>query len=100
MKKSLVIFGAAGVLLLGLMAVSAAPATNFAGIWQLDKSKSENVPRQWQNAESVTLVVTQDDKQLTVETKMTGGAAPGGAAQRQRHVVGHRRVQASRSGSA
>lgn len=77
MKKLLAIGSLFGVLMIGLWAASAAPA-NFAGTWVLDKSKSESLPRNWENAESVTLVVTQDDKQLTYETKIVGGGGPGG----------------------
>lgn len=72
-----------------LVNVLAAPAaqTNFAGTWALDKSKSANLPQQWANLESLTLTVTQDAKQLSVnsETKMaqdanagTGGGMGGG----------------------
>ena len=70
-------------LLVGL-AVSAVAPTNFAGEWLLDKSKSE-MPQMGPGGPGggggdVTLIVTQDDKQLTSETKRSGGdgGGPGG----------------------
>jgi hypothetical protein len=65
------------VLLAGGWAVRAASA-NFSGTWVLDKTKSEGLPQQWQNLESYTMVVAEDDKQLTVENKIVGGARPSG----------------------
>ena len=54
-------------------------STGFSGTWELDKGKSQSLPRMWENVEGVTLVVTQDDKKLTVETKIKGGGGgPGG----------------------
>ena len=64
------------VLLAGGWGVRAASA-NFSGTWVLDKAKSEGLPQQWQNLESYTMVVTADDKQVTVENKIVGGARPG-----------------------
>jgi hypothetical protein len=60
-------------LLAGVCAASGTSA-NFSGTWVLDKNKSDGLPPQWQNIESYTMVVTQDDKQLTVENKIVGGA--------------------------
>src|SRR5437870_32348 len=65
------------VLLAGGWSVRAASA-NFSGTWVLDKSKSEGLPPQWQNLESYTMVVTADEKQLTVENRIVGGARPSG----------------------
>ena len=65
------------VLLAGVCAASGTSA-DFSGTWVLDKNKSEGLPPQWQNIESYTMVVTQDDKQLTVENKIAGGARVGG----------------------
>lgn len=59
--------------------VSAAPPPNFSGTWELDRAKTQTVPRPWEGAESVTMIVTQNDKQVTLETKVVGGDAPGGA---------------------
>jgi hypothetical protein len=57
-------------------AVSAAAPANFAGTWTLDKAKTQNMPRQWENAESVTLEIKQDPKQITLETKAAGSQFP------------------------
>jgi hypothetical protein len=57
-------------------AVSAAAPPNFAGTWTLDKSKAQNLPRQWGDAPSVTLEIKQDAKQITLETKVEGSQFP------------------------
>jgi len=49
-----------------------APPANFSGTWVLDKTKSEGVSGAMAGAD-VTMVVTQDGKQLTTETTITGG---------------------------
>src|ERR1044072_9038161 len=52
----------------------------FAGIWVLDKSKSEGLTSRVLNADRVVWIVTQDDKQISMEQQSTGrGAAPAGA---------------------
>jgi hypothetical protein len=61
-----------------VVSVSATAPPNFTGTWVLDKSKSQNLPRGWQDAESVTMVITQNDKQLTLEPKVTAAAMTGG----------------------
>jgi hypothetical protein len=55
-----------------LVVTVAAANTNFAGTWVLDKSKSEGLQRGMDTAQSITMVVTQDDKQITTETKVVG----------------------------
>jgi len=77
MKRLLAFCGLFCALMVGFWVVSAADPTNFAGTWALDKAKSENMPRMWGEAE-VTLVVTQNDKEITVETKVAGGGGGGG----------------------
>jgi hypothetical protein len=77
MKRFLIGCTLAFVMLAGVCVASSTPA-NFSGTWVLDKNKSDGVPPQWQNIESYTMVVTQDDKQLTVENKIAGGARGGG----------------------
>jgi len=57
-----------------------AAAPNFAGTWTLDKSKSQGLSQRVQNAESVSWVITQTDKEITVDEKITGGGGPGGGA--------------------
>ena len=60
------------------LAVQAAAPTSFAGTWTLDKSKSQGLDQRTQNAESVAWTITQDEKTISIETKMTGGNMGGG----------------------
>lgn len=60
------------------LAVHAAAPGNFAGTWTLDKSKSQGLNPRMQNAESVSWVITQTDKDITIEEKVTGGNPPAG----------------------
>jgi len=64
--------------LLFALAVQAAPPANFAGTWTLDKSKSQGLNPRQQNAESVSWVITQTEKEITLEEKTTGGNPPAG----------------------
>ena len=59
------------VLVVGISAASAVQ-TNFGGVWVLDRQKSEGLQGRMGNLD-VTMTVAQDDKQLTVETKYSGG---------------------------
>jgi len=59
-----------------VLAAGAAGA-NFAGTWALDKTRSQGLDPRMQNAD-VTWVITQDDKQISIETKVTGGQPPAG----------------------
>lgn len=77
MRKLLYAFGLTSALVFALAAHAAAP--NFAGSWTLDKSKSQGLNPRQQNAESVALNITQTDKEITIEEKVTGGAPPAGA---------------------
>lgn len=74
MKRFLLACSTALVLITGGWAVNAA-STSFSGTWVLDKSKSQGLPRQWENVQSYTMVITQDDKQLTVDNKFEGGGS-------------------------
>jgi len=76
MRKLLYAFGLTSALVFALAAHAAAP--NFAGTWTLDKSKSQGLNQRMQNAESVTWNVTQTDKEITIDEKVTGGAPGGG----------------------
>lgn len=78
MKKSLIGCTLALVLMAGVSIANSSAPADFSGTWVLDKSKSDGLPRQLQNVESYTMVVRQDDKQLTVENKIVGGARAGG----------------------
>ncbi len=76
MRKLLYAFGLTSALVFALAAQAAAP--NFAGTWTLDKSKSQGLSQRVQNAESISWVVTQTEKDITIEEKITGGGGPGG----------------------
>ena len=62
------------------LAVHAAAPANFGGTWTLDKSKSQGLNPRQQNAESVSWVITQTEKEITIEEKTTGGNPPSGGA--------------------
>src|SRR6185369_9117416 len=76
MRKLLFALGLTSALVFALAAHAAAP--NFAGTWTLDKSKSQGLNQRLQNAESVTWNVTQTEKEITIDEKVTGGGGPGG----------------------
>src|SRR5829696_5556366 len=76
MRKLLYAFGLTSALVFALAAQAAAP--NFAGTWTLDKSKSQGLSQRVQNAESVSWNITQTDKDITIDEKITGGGGPGG----------------------
>src|SRR5215212_2860456 len=75
MRKLLYAFGLTGALVFALAAQAA--ALNFAGTWTLDKSKSQGLSQRVQNAEGVSWNITQTDKDITIEEKITGGGGPG-----------------------
>jgi hypothetical protein len=76
MRKLLYAFGLTSALVFALAAQAAAP--NFAGTWTLDKSKSQGLSQRVQNADSVSWVITQTEKEITIEEKIAGGGGPGG----------------------
>src|SRR4030095_5348287 len=76
MRKLLYAFGLTSALVFALAAHAAAP--NFAGTWTLDKSKSQGLNQRLQNADSVSWVITQTDKEITIDEKITGGGGPPG----------------------
>src|SRR5215212_4398429 len=76
MRKLLYALSLTSALVFALAAHAAAP--NFAGTWTLDKSKSQGLNQRLQNAESVAWNITQTDKEITIEEKITGGGGPGG----------------------
>ena len=55
------------------LAVQAAAPTSFAGTWTLDKSKSQGLDQRTQNAEGISWVITQDEKTISIDQKVTGG---------------------------
>ena len=71
MKRLLVFCVLVCALVVEVWAAGRAPA-NFSGTWVLDKTKSEGLSGAMAGAD-VTMVVTQDGKQLTTETTITGG---------------------------
>src|SRR5689334_7531419 len=77
MRKLLCALGMMSALVIALAVHAAAPA-NFAGTWTLDKSKSQGLNPRLQNADSVSWVITQTDKEITIEEKISGGQPPAG----------------------
>ncbi|HST20229.1 MAG TPA: hypothetical protein VLR90_03895 [Blastocatellia bacterium] len=71
MKRLLVFCILVCALVVEVWAAGVAPA-NFSGTWVLDQTKSAGVSGAMTGAD-VTMVVTQDGKQLTTETTVTGG---------------------------
>ena len=78
MRKLLGALCLISALVFSLAVQAAAPPANFAGTWTLDKSKSQGLSQRMQNADSVTLNITQTDKEITLEEKVTGGGPGGG----------------------
>jgi hypothetical protein len=79
MKRLFLIAGLMTAFVLAVVAVSASGGVSFGGTWVLDKSKSQGLSQRMQNAESVTCVIVQDDKTISMEWKITGGQPPAGA---------------------
>jgi len=79
MKRMVLIGGLISALGFAVLAASAAASANFAGTWNLDKAKSTGLSSRLQNADSVQWVITQDAKQITIESKVTGGQPPAGS---------------------
>src|SRR5881392_459628 len=78
MKK---VFLTAGLIAsLALSGFATGKPANFAGTWSLDKSKSQGLSQRMQGADSVTWTITQDDKAISIDTKVTGGQPPAGGA--------------------
>lgn len=77
MRKLLCALSLMSALVFALAVHAAAPA-DFAGTWTLDKSKSQGLNPRQQNAESVSWVITQTEKEITIEEKITGGNPPSG----------------------
>src|SRR5215470_8612579 len=77
MRKIIGALSLSSALIFALAVHAAAPA-NFAGTWTLDKSKSQGLSGRMQNADSVTWTITQTDKTITIEEKVTGGGQMSG----------------------
>jgi hypothetical protein len=76
MRRIICALSLTSALMFTLVAQAAAP--NFAGTWTLDKSKSQGLSQRMQGADSVQWVITQDEKQITIDSKVTGGQSGGG----------------------
>ena len=76
MRRAFLITGLMTAFAVAVLAAGAAGA-NFGGTWVLDKTKSQGLDPRMQNAD-VTWVITQDDKQISIETKVAGGQPPAG----------------------
>jgi hypothetical protein len=71
MKRLVITCGLLAALMIGLWAVNAA-AANFSGTWAIDKGKTTGLQGPMAEAD-ITWVVTQDDKQITIESKVVVG---------------------------
>lgn len=80
MKKLLIAGGLMTALAFAVFGAPGGIPVSFAGSWTLDKAKSQGLDPRWQNAESVTCVITQDDNTISVEWKIAGGQPPAGGA--------------------
>ncbi len=78
MRRLFLIAGLMTAFGLAVLAASAASA-NFAGTWVLDKTKSQGLSQGMMNAESVTWTITQDDKQISIDSKVVAGQPAAGA---------------------
>lgn len=79
MRRTVLISGFIMACVLAVWAATILPPANFAGTWTLDKAKSQGLDPRMQNAESVQWIITQDDKKISIEPKVTGGQPPAGA---------------------
>jgi hypothetical protein len=77
MRKIVCALSLASALIFALAVHAAAPAS-FAGTWTLDKTKSPGLSQRIMGTESVSWVITQTDKDITIEEKVTGGQMGGG----------------------
>jgi len=79
MRRLFLIGGLMTALGLAVVAASAFAPANFAGTWSLDKAKSQGLSQGMMNAESVTWTITQDDKQISIDSKVVAGQPAAGA---------------------
>lgn len=79
MKRTFAVCSVFALLLaLSIAASAQSKGANFAGTWELDKSKSQLPQMMADNLTSMTWTVTQDDQQITREQKMEGMQGGGG----------------------
>ena len=77
MRKLFLVAGLTAAFMLLVVAASA-QKTSFAGTWGLDKTKSQGLSQRMMGADKVTLTITQDDKTISLDTKVEGGQPPAG----------------------
>jgi len=78
MKRLFLMGGLMAAFGLAVVAVSAGGGANFGGTWALDKAKSQGLDQRMENAESVTCIIIQDDKTVSMEWKVTGSQPAAG----------------------
>jgi hypothetical protein len=78
MKRVFLIAGLVAAVGLAALAVGAQNKASFAGAWSLDKTKSQGLSQGMMNADSVIWTITQDDKTISIDSKVAGGQAPAG----------------------
>jgi hypothetical protein len=78
MQMTRLLLTAALTTTLGLAALAANAAGNFAGTWALDKAKSQGLSQRLSTADKVTWTIKQDDKTISVDQKVEGGVGFGG----------------------
>jgi hypothetical protein len=72
MRKAKTILGILGMAMLGFCAISVMAAQgDFSGTWALDKQKTHGLPK---DLKSYTMVVTQNEQQIVIDTKLEGEA--------------------------
>ena len=70
MRKAKIVISLLGMMMLGFCAISVMAAqADFSGTWAVDKGKTRGLPKDFK---SYTLVVTQNEQQLVVETRVEG----------------------------
>lgn len=72
------LFVMAAFVFIAAIAANAQNKANFAGSWSLDKSKSQGLSQRMQGADKVTWTITQDDKTISIDSKVEGGQPPAG----------------------
>ena len=76
MRKVFLIAGLMIAFVLATLASSA--ATNFAGTWTMDKTKSQGLSPRMAGADKVTWTITQDAATISIDSKVEGGQPPAG----------------------
>src|SRR5690242_12437631 len=72
------LFVLAAFVFIAAIAANAQNKANFAGSWSLDKAKSQGLSQRMQGADKVTWTITQDDKTISIDSKVEGGQPPQG----------------------